>query len=212
MRKVSHEGRITRSEKALREMGFLPKEVHFQTAANDNLDRYSISDNSQIDNGDMEAMYRETYAKENNKDEDVQSYASKSVSSIDQSWKSDNDGDDESQAGEEEPTTTSSQYERRDTLLPLEQKVPKSALKFRLERRKSIDPLPTAMIEKKSTIPVQIESRSTAMSMASMVSEKITMADAAESVVDVNDRSARRSYIFNDYRVEETYAGPGLNQ
>ena len=202
MRKVSHEGRITRSEKALREMGLLPKEVHFGTA--DNLD--SISNQSRIDNGDMEAMYMETFAKENyhSHKTTIQSITSKneSITSVSDSWKSDNDGDNESLAGEEVED-----YERRDTNLVLEQKMPKSALKFRLERR--IDPLPTAMIEKKATIPVQLEPRSTAMSMASMVSQKITMADGAESVVDGNDRSARRSYIFNDYRVEETYAGPG---
>ena len=90
--------------------------------------------------------------------------------------------------------------------------MPKSALKFRLERRKSIDPMPTSSIMEvnhQDKIAVKHEPRSTALSMISMMSEKIRIENEAEEPVDLNDRSARRSYIFNDYRVEETYAGPG---
>ena len=34
------------------------KEVHFHTAANDNLDRYSLSDGSQIESKDIEKVYK----------------------------------------------------------------------------------------------------------------------------------------------------------
>ena len=91
--------------------------------------------------------------------------------------------------------------------------MPKSALKFRLERRKSIDPIPTSSVMEvnhQDKIAVKHEPRATALSMISMMSEKIRIEDEAEELpADLNDRSARRSYIFNDYRVEETYAGPG---
>lgn len=60
MRKISHEGRKTRNEKMLKELGWTSdkKEVHFQTAANDNLDRYSLSNGSQIESKDIEQVYK----------------------------------------------------------------------------------------------------------------------------------------------------------
>ena len=108
--------------------------------------------------------------------------------------KSDNDGDDESQE----------EYERRDTKVNFEKAAPKSALKFRLSRK--MDDVEDEVFE--NNVKVETE-RPTAVSMASMMSEKIEVGQDFTDLPHNNDTGARRSYIFNDYRVEETYAGPG---
>ena len=112
---------------------------------------------------------------------------------VQKTLKSDNDGDDESQQ----------EYERRDTKVNFEKAAPKSALKFRISRKIDDDE-----VFQNGNVTVETE-RATAISMASMISEKIEVGQDFADLQANAETGARRSYIFNDYRVEETYAGPG---